>query len=400
MEVWKGIPDRKGYEVSSIGRVRNRANGKILKQKTIPGGYKKIMIKRRSFSVHRLVALAFIANPRNCPTVNHKDRVRDNNDVGNLEWATYQEQALERDNSRGHARGVWQCDKETSRPINFYTTIAAALLALGKNTAVNYLAKAAKTNGCVYGFKWMYAGEAETLPGEIWKEFKKSGLDKGVFVSNLGRIRSGTRLLKTHSDNNGYLVTSDNRAVHILVATLFVANPHDYKVVNHLDGNKLNPSASNLEWTTQSGNAVHAIESGLRCNVTNVAHIDEHGVVISTFKSCSHAGRALNVNVRSVNKCCKGTLLSCGENKLRFAYYDPIANVATPAVRASQQPVSITGRKIRKIGVYDSEGNPLGTYDSIQACCAALSVNEKTVSAHCNGKVKHPRGSLRFRYQT
>lgn len=49
---------------------------------------------RRFIGIHQLVALAFIPNPENKPTVNHKDTNPLNNDVSNLEWATYGEQAI------------------------------------------------------------------------------------------------------------------------------------------------------------------------------------------------------------------------------------------------------------------------------------------------------------------
>lgn len=54
-------------------------------------GYFYIRTSNRNFLVHRLVASAFIVNPENKPTVNHKDGNKLNNHVSNLEWATYKE---------------------------------------------------------------------------------------------------------------------------------------------------------------------------------------------------------------------------------------------------------------------------------------------------------------------
>lgn len=90
METWKDI---KGYEnlyqVSDLGNVKNIKTGRILKQK-IDNGYYRIGFsfngKVKMFRVHRLVAEAFLPNPKNYKIVNHIDRNRKNNNVSNLEW--------------------------------------------------------------------------------------------------------------------------------------------------------------------------------------------------------------------------------------------------------------------------------------------------------------------------
>lgn len=55
-------------------------------------GYRTVGILGKYYKVHRLVADVFLSNPENKPTVDHINRVRDDNRVCNLRWATYKEQ--------------------------------------------------------------------------------------------------------------------------------------------------------------------------------------------------------------------------------------------------------------------------------------------------------------------
>lgn len=76
-------------------------------------GYRRVVVKGKHYKVHRLVAEAFIPNPENKPTVDHINRVRDDNRVQNLRWATHKEQAENRGMVLSCIYGVRKCENRS-----------------------------------------------------------------------------------------------------------------------------------------------------------------------------------------------------------------------------------------------------------------------------------------------
>ena len=107
---------------------------------------------------------------------------------------------------------------------------------------------------------------------EIWKDIQ--GYEGYYQISNQGRVKSfhnkNPKILKLSVTKFGYHRVELNlkghakkHSVHRLVAMTFIPNPHKYKVINHIDGNKLNNIPENLEWCTYQENTKHAVDTGL-----------------------------------------------------------------------------------------------------------------------------------------
>jgi hypothetical protein len=119
-EIWKHIPGYEEYKVNQSGKIMTisrtvdsvkgyqmKLKSRVIAQFINKDGYKTANVRRRTFLVSRAVALAFIPNPENKRTVNHKDGDKLNNHVSNLEWMTDSENNLHSFRELGRRSGTY-----------------------------------------------------------------------------------------------------------------------------------------------------------------------------------------------------------------------------------------------------------------------------------------------------
>lgn len=167
---------------------------------------------------------------------------------------------------------------------------------------------------------------------ETWKEIE--GYGGRYQISNYGRLWNVATqsMMKPQLKKTGYLQVNlmkpnkkmVSERVHRLVALYFCEKPDGCNVVNHIDSNKTNNNAENLEWTTVSGNTKHCYEHNEKFrkqvneNAIKAAHKtiltlkvkDKDGFLIGIFKGYQNAAEALGVNEKTVRNIMLGKFKS------------------------------------------------------------------------------------------
>lgn len=259
--IWKPVEGAEGYFVNMEGKIKGRS-GRVLKGFLQGDRYPafKVGERGRQMNIHRVVAQAFIGDIPEDWVVNHINEVKTDSNVMNLEICTISHNIRHSVASRNPTKKQGKIIEDLSgwKPIPSIPTAMA------------------HPSGRV------------------------ASLDK---FGNL-RERFGSE------NGGGYIaVTVKGKLylMHRLIAETFCPNPNGFPIVNHIDEDKLNNCASNLEWCSYQHNVLHgtARKRSSEKKSKPVVAKDSEGNIVYTFKSAAEAGRR-GFHPRIISSCCNG----------------------------------------------------------------------------------------------
>lgn len=385
------------YEVNKLGQIRNKLTKRELSLNPESNGYVKVSIfnddnKRKHVRMHILIAQTYIPNPSDKITVNHKNKIRNDNSLNNLEWATYLEQSTHKidktKKKKINGRPVWQCDVNTHEKIKLFVSANEAARQISKkepvigstisSVALGNKDKKGNLIKSWYGYWWQYADLViENLENEIWMKLECIKTKNDYQISNHGRIMGKcSRIYNKQCDDSGYKTCSiDSKVykVHVLVAKTFLPNPDNHPVVNHINGNKKDSHVNNLEWTTHSLNTIHAGENNLtKSPIRTIEAYDIDGVFSGRWRTMSAAEKETGACVQNISMVCKGINGRC-KRDFTNGYYWKYAD---------------EDRYILGVRAYDRSGKLCGQWLDVKTAAKYLKCHVGTIYSVCNGSRK------------
>ena len=272
--------EKLNYIITSEGTVFSCYSNKYLKLTKLNTGYIDVVLKvcgeKKHFSVHRLVAEAFLKNPKNYKYVNHINGNKEDNRIENLEWMSQKE-----------------------------------------NVEYNY--KVLNKNRAYGARNIIKEGISEENP--LWKRYR----DTDYLISKDGEVYNEKTKIKLKQTPNsaGYIrynlmIKGKKKQfqAHRLVAEVWINGGLEISeslVVNHIDGNTINNNIDNLEIVSKSENIKHSCYV-LKKSIKPVYSIDKDGSRID-YASLTEASLAEGVTLSAISFSLKsdGKQKSCGK---------------------------------------------------------------------------------------
>lgn len=338
LQNWHNVPGIERCMVNRKGEVASLCRGKtvILQQELHSSGLYSINIttkrKQQKFYVDKIVAITFLENPYNFKHVAHKDGNKNNSNLENLVWSPYPEllqgewkripghskyiisetgevRSLHKQsfsiltpNKRASGYSRYQIYDDEGRRKMCYSHQLVGITFVPNPNDYKFLTHIDKdlSNDHYSNLNWTKTSEEETEDLSEWKRFEK--YPKYLFSSR-GQVKSYTghlpTFLKPTHDFHGYkkvLLYNDQRSgsyfLHVIIAKLFVPNPHNLPFVDHINRNKGYCDASNLRWVTASENAKNIDPNTIFGNSRPIFKCDLNGNILAKYVSANEACRA------------------------------------------------------------------------------------------------------------
>ncbi len=210
-EEWRVIEKATNYEISNCGQVKNATTNKILKP-TLNCGYLAIGLrinnKTTTAFAHRLVATRFLVCPDETYVVNHKDGIKTNNNVENLEWVSHSENCKHayRLNLHKPSRiGVSQYTMSNVFIKEYASTVEAEKETGVFNGAISNICRGIRGRKTAGGYIWKYTSYIPTT--QPVPEGKMMTGYPNYIITNDGKVYNSQRnqYLVPAKGENGYM---------------------------------------------------------------------------------------------------------------------------------------------------------------------------------------------------
>jgi len=168
--------------------------------------------------------------------------------------------------------------------------------------------------------------------GEQWKPIQ--GYEGKYEVSDMGNVRKvGYGIMLPWKSNSGYMYVKLRNGnerkmhyIHRLVALAFCKGEFAGAVVNHINENKTDNRAVNLEWVSQLANVNHGsalkrLSDTKRNNPRQskaVEAVDDEGRVVATYPSAQEAARSVGKDGSNIVRCCHNIKHTAGGYHWRY----------------------------------------------------------------------------------
>lgn len=240
-------------------------------------------------------------------------------------------------------------------------------------------------------------------------------------ISRSGEIYSlkTNRSLKLSKGTNGYRQVvlrvagrSETHMIHRLVAKTFIPNLQGFRVVNHLDGDKLNNGVENLEWCSYSDNSIHANRTGLTppppkwTGKFGAAHnrskkvyaYRADGSLLGEFGSGNEAGRSTGIKEPAVAKALHNGSMTRG-SRLLFSHTPLTDKKVLEVVARIAGGYEAAGKKRAKaVRALSATGETIGQYVGKAEAGAAFGITIHNVMDCLRFNRINRKTGLRFEY--